>query len=164
MTSFRTAFVGLSLAIGIAASAMAQPSAPWDSRTPPSEPTAPLPDTSAAAEPDAPPETGPSPQAQPVIDVQQVQNITRQFQTELNRLGGIAQITHCGPVLRLLTPQTGGYDESRGAVCDLQVADKRAPAVMCDDRRGAKFTLTLATIRDLDSVRRFIANNCFPEG
>jgi hypothetical protein len=102
--------------------------------------------------------------AQPVIDSQQVRTITRQFQTALNRLGGVAQITGCGPVLHIQPPQTGGYVESYGGVCEVQVADRRLQAVICDDSKGGKFSFSLAAIRDLDAVGRFIAANCSPGG
>jgi hypothetical protein len=151
---------GVGLAVGIGASALAQPAAaPWQSDSV-AQPVGQRP----TVESELPAQASPAPNAQPVIDAQQVQTITRQFQTALNRLGGVPQITRCGPVLQLVTPQTGGYDQSYGAICDLQVAEKRAQAVMCDDQRSGKFTLTLATIRDLDSVRRFITDNCFPDG
>jgi hypothetical protein len=170
MTSLRTLLAGLGLAVAVAASAMAQqseapptsipgsPPTPWNSNPGP-PPAAPAPaQSSLPTQPDSTVAT------QPVIDSQQVRSITRQFQTELNRLGAAAQITRCGPVLHLQPPQSGGYDESYGGVCEVQVADRHMQAVMCDDRRGGKFSLSLATIRDLDAVGRFISDNCSPEG
>ncbi|HEY2047782.1 MAG TPA: hypothetical protein VGH03_00445 [Caulobacteraceae bacterium] len=171
MTSSRTLLAGLGLAVAFAASAaMAQqseapstlipgsPPTPWNSNPgPPSAPAA----TTQSSLPTQPESTV---AAQPVIDAQQVRSITRQFQTELNRLGGAAQITRCGPVLHLQPPQSSGYNEGYGGVCEMQVADRHMQAVMCDDRRGGKFSFTLAAIRDLDAVGRFISDNCFPEG
>ena len=170
MTISRILSVGLGLTIAFAASAMAQQSAapptsisgspptPWNSN--PGPPPAPA----ASAQSSLPTQPESTVAAQPVIDTQQVRTITRQFQTELNRLGGVAQITRCGPVLHLQPPQSGGYDEGYGGVCEVQVADQHMQAVMCDDRRGGKFSFTLAAIRDLDTVGRFITDNCFPEG
>ncbi|HEY1928216.1 MAG TPA: hypothetical protein VGG92_12190 [Caulobacteraceae bacterium] len=176
MTSSRTLLAGLGLTLAIAASAMAQQTAPWNSI--PGPPPAPWnssagpengnPGPPSASEPTAqatPPPVQESPSsAQPVIDSQQVRTITRQFQTALNRLGGVAQITGCGPVLHIQPPQTGGYVESYGGVCEVQVADRRLQAVICDDSKGGKFSFSLAAIRDLDAVGRFIAANCSPGG
>jgi hypothetical protein len=176
MTSSRTFLAGLGLTGAIAASAMAQETAPWNSIPgPPPAPwnSSPGPVNGNPGPPSAPaapaqssllPEQDSSVAAQPVIDSQQVRTITRQFQTALNRLGGVAQITGCGPVLHLQPTQTGGFAESYGGVCEVQVADRRMQAVMCDDSRGGKFSFSLAAIRDLDAVGRFIAANCFPEG
>lgn len=170
MTSSRTLLAGLGLAVVVAASAMAQQSAAPPTSIPGSPPTpwnsnpGPPPAPAAPAQSGLPTQPDSTVAAQPVIDTQQVRTITRQFQTELNRLGGVAQITRCGPVLHLQPSQSGGYDEGYGGVCEVQVADRRMQAVMCDDRRGGKFSLSLATIRDLDTVGRFISNNCFPEG
>jgi hypothetical protein len=158
MSGFRTWAAGLALAAGAAASVAAQPTSL------PQLPAARRPPPQATTPAETQPQFSSSTAAEPVIDVQQVQLITRQMQRELNVLGGVAQITHCGPVLRLVTPQTGGFDESYGAVCELQIADHHAQAVMCDDRRGVKFTLTLAQVTDVDSIRQFIINNCLPVG
>ncbi|MBV8681275.1 MAG: hypothetical protein JO111_00270 [Caulobacteraceae bacterium] len=176
MTRSWILMTGLSVAIATATSAMAQqagpytpipnpPPAPWNSTPGPwgsntGAPAAPAPQAQSSL----PPETGPAPPAQPVIDVQQVRTITRGFQNDLNRLGGVAQVTRCGPVLHLQPPQTGGYDESYGAICELQVADRHLQAVMCDNRRGNKFSLSFAAVRDLDAIGRFMTSNCFPEG
>lgn len=171
MTRSRTILAGLGLTVAIVTSTMAQENpipnpppapwnaspAPWDANPRPIAPAAP-------AQSSVQPERAPIPTAQPVIDAQQVRTITRQFQSDLNRLGGVAQITRCGPVLHLQPPQSGGYDESYGAICEMQVADRRMQAVMCDDRRGGKFSFSLAAVRDLDAIGRFIASNCFPEG
>jgi hypothetical protein len=168
--------MGLGLAVTIAAPAMAQQTGPWSSIPgPPPAPwnSSPGPWSSNTGPPGAPAPTAqstlpPEPEspasAQPVIDTQQVRTITREFQTALNRLGGVAQITGCGPVLHIQPPQTGGFDESYGGVCEVQVADRRMQAVMCDDSKGGKFSFSLAAIRDLDAVGRFIAANCSPGG
>lgn len=118
-----------------------------------------LPASPLAAQPDA---GGPA--AQPVIDAARVQAIQHQLQGQLDRLGGVASITRCGPVLELVTPQTGGFDRSFGAVCELQVADHRVQATMCDDTRGQRFTLSLAVLREVDAIRRFIIGDCLPSG
>ncbi len=104
------------------------------------------------------------PAVQPVIDEAQVHDIVVQLQGQLDRLGGVAKITRCGPVLGLLTPQTGGFDRSYGASCDIQVADRRLQALMCDDSRGREFAMSLATVPDVEAMRRFIVGNCFPSG
>jgi hypothetical protein len=101
------------------------------------------------------------PRVQPVIDKAQVSDIERQLQRGLDRLGGGAAITRCGPVLGLITPQSGGYDRSYGASCELKLAERTTTALMCDDARGARFTLSLAAVPDIDSMRRFILGNCF---
>ena len=171
MTRSRTILAGRGLTVAIATATIAQenpipnpPPAPWNASPAPWDanprPTAPA----TPAQSSLQPETGPAPAAQPVIDAHQVQIITRGFQNDLNRLGGVAQVTRCGPVLHLQPPQTGGYDESYGAICELQVADRHMQAVLCDNRRGSKFSLTFAAVRDLDAIGRFITNNCFPEG
>jgi hypothetical protein len=104
------------------------------------------------------------PAAQPVIDQKEVQEITAQFQRQLDRLGGVAKIGRCGPVLGLVTPQTGGFDRSYGASCDVQITDRRLEMLMCDDSRGREFALSLAAVPDLEAMRRFIIGNCFPQG
>jgi hypothetical protein len=104
------------------------------------------------------------PVAQPVIDQMQVHEITAQFQRQLDRLGGVAKINRCGPVLGLVTPQTGGFDRSYGASCDVQITDRQLEVLMCDDSRGREFALSLAAVPDLESMRRFIIGNCFPQG
>jgi hypothetical protein len=104
------------------------------------------------------------PAARPVTDERQVQDIVVQFQGQLDRLGGVGHITRCGPVLALVTPQTGGFDRSYGASCDVQFTDRRLQVMMCDDTRGGEFALSLAAVPDLDAMRRFILGNCFPQG
>jgi hypothetical protein len=104
------------------------------------------------------------PDVQPVIDEARVQEIIHRLQGQLDRLGGLAKITHCGPVLDLVTPQMDGFDRSFGASCDIQATDHHLQVLMCDDTRIGKFTLTLAPVPDVDTMRRFIAGNCFPVG
>jgi hypothetical protein len=104
------------------------------------------------------------PTVQPVIDEAQVRDILAQLQGQLDRLGGVARITRCGPVLGLVTPGTGGFDRSHGASCELQVADRRLQALMCDDSRGRDFAMSLAAVPDVEAMRRFIVANCFPSG
>jgi hypothetical protein len=166
----------LGLTLAIAASAQAQQTAPWNSIPgPPPAPwnsspgpengnPGPPPTPAAPAQSTLPPEPESPASAQPVIDSQQVRTITRQFQTALNRLGGVAQITGCGPVLHIQPAQSGGFVESYGGICEVQVAERHMQAVMCDDSRGGKFSFSLAAIRDLDAVGRFIAANCSPGG
>ncbi len=109
-------------------------------------------------------EPPPEPAVQPVIDEAQVREIVGQLQGQLDRLGAVARITRCGPVLGLVTPQTGGFDRSYGASCDIQVADRRLQALMCDDSRGREFAMSFAAVPDVEAMRRFIVGNCFPSG
>jgi hypothetical protein len=104
------------------------------------------------------------PRVQPVVEAGQVGDIEHQLQRGLDRLGGGASITRCGPVLALITPGTGGFDRSFGASCELKVGDRSMSALMCDDARGGRFTLGLAVVPDVEAMRRFILGNCFSPG
>lgn len=100
---------------------------------------------------------------QTVTNSAQVQAIEARLQAQLNRIGG-AQIKGCGPVLRLIAPQTSGLDETSGGSCALEVGASSLSALMCQDSRDRQFALTLTPVADMDAMRRFFVENCYPSG
>lgn len=101
------------------------------------------------------------PVVQPVIDQARAARLTQALQQQLDRLGGSARIASCGPVLDLVTDQ-GGYDHVFGASCRIDVGGRPLAAVMCDDERRTRFSLTLAAMPDVETMARFIAADCRP--
>ena len=100
------------------------------------------------------------PVVQPVIDAARVASIQADLQRQLDRLGGGARIAACGPVLQLQLPGEGGYHQTFGASCRLDIAGRSLPALLCDDDRAAKFSLTLAATPDVNAMASFLSNNC----
>ena len=100
------------------------------------------------------------PVVQPVIDATRVASIQADLQRQLDRLGGGARIVACGPVLQLQQPGEGGYHQTFGASCRLDIAGRSLPALLCDDDRAAKFSLTLAATQDMNAMASFLSNNC----
>ena len=100
------------------------------------------------------------PVVQPVIDAARVASLQADLQRQLDRLGGGAHLVTCGPVLQLQLPGGGGYHETFGASCRLDIAGRSLSALLCDDDRGAKFSLTLAATPDVNAMASFISNNC----
>ena len=100
---------------------------------------------------------------QAVINAAQVASIEARLQAQLDRIGG-AHIKGCGPVLRLIAPQTSGLDETSGGSCALEAGGNSVSALMCADSSGRQFALTLTPVSDLDAMRRFFVENCYPAG
>jgi hypothetical protein len=107
--------------------------------------------------------TAPEAQVQPVIAPDQVQSIEVRLQNQLDRVGG-AHIDHCGPVLRLVAPDSSGINRTDGASCALQTPAGTVSALMCEGARAGQFALTLTPVADLGTMRRFFVDNCYPPG
>ncbi|HWE99249.1 MAG TPA: hypothetical protein VG248_05585 [Caulobacteraceae bacterium] len=102
------------------------------------------------------------PVVRPVGDPARAARLTQSLQQQLTRMGDSARITSCGPVVDLVSDQ-GGYDHVFGASCRLDVGGRATTAVMCDDERGARFSLTLAAMPDVETMARFISADCRPQ-